>query len=128
MPPECPTPSAPPSTLPHRHPAQPRRPRPTPRLPFAVFPGSPPGCPASVAVIFAGRLAIDSWVLYKRVAYEREVARLRAGMSDVERRRSDAVTNAKEKRLAMMMELLRRQAKIDKHVIQPWAAQRHGRE
>ena len=37
-------------------------------------------------------------------------------MSDFERRRSDAVTNTNEKRLAMMMELLRRQAKIEKEI------------
>lgn len=71
---------------------------------------------AAIAVIIAGLIAIDGWVLYKRVAYEHEVARLRAGMSDFERRRSDAVTNTNEKRLEMMMELLRRQAKIDKEI------------
>ena len=75
-----------------------------------------PAFTAAVADIIVGLLAIDGWVLYKRVAYEKEVARLRAGMSDFERRRSDAVTNTTEKRLAMMMELLRRQAKIDKEI------------
>ena len=71
---------------------------------------------AAIAVIIVGTLAIDGWVLYKRAAYENEVARLRAGMSEFERRRSDAVTNTNEKRTAMMMELLRRQAKIDKEI------------
>jgi hypothetical protein len=71
---------------------------------------------AAIAVIIVGMLAIDGWVLYKRAAYENEVARLRAGMSEFERRRSDAVTNTNEKRTAMMLELLRRQAKIDKEI------------
>lgn len=75
-----------------------------------------PAFTAAVVVIILGMLAIDGWVLFKRDAYQTEVARLRAGMSDFERRRSDAVTNTNEKRLAMMMELLRRQAKIDKEI------------
>jgi len=81
---------------------------------FYDFRRKHPAFTAAVAVIIVGLLAIDGWVLYKRAAYEKEVARLRAGMSDFERQRSDAVTNTNEKRLAMMMELLRRQAKIDK--------------
>ncbi|MBK5188068.1 MAG: hypothetical protein JJD97_07465 [Gemmatimonadaceae bacterium] len=85
-------------------------------MPFTDFRRRHPAFTAAVAVIIIGLLAIDAWVLYKRVAYEREIARLRAGMSDFERRRSDAVTNTNEKRNAMMMELLRRQAKIDKEI------------
>jgi hypothetical protein len=83
---------------------------------FYDFRRKHPAFTAAVAVIIVGLLAMDGWVLYKRVAYEKEVARLRAGMSDFERRRSDAVTNTNEKRLAMMLELLRRQAKIDKEI------------
>lgn len=85
-------------------------------MPFSDFRRRHPAFSAAVAVIILGLLVIDGWVLYKRVAYEREISRLRAGMSDFERRRSDAVTNTNEKRLAMMMELLRRQAKIDKEI------------
>lgn len=75
-----------------------------------------PAFMATVVVIIVALVAIDGWVLYKRAAYATEVARLRAGMSDFERRRSDAVTNTHEKQTAMMMELLRRQAKIDKEI------------
>lgn len=85
-------------------------------MPFSDFRRQHPAFTAAVVVIIVGLLAIDGWVLYKRGAYEREAARLRAGMSDVERRRGDAVTNTNEKRLAMMLELLRRQAKIDKEI------------
>ena len=83
---------------------------------FSHFRRRHPAFIAALAVIVAGRLAIDGWVLYKRRAYEAEIARLRSDMSDVERRRSDAITNTNEKRLEMMMELLRRQAKIDKEI------------
>jgi hypothetical protein len=83
---------------------------------FSHFRRRHPAFIAAIAVVIVGLLAIDAWVLYKRDAYEQENARLRAGMSEAERRRSDAVTNTNEKRLAMMMELLRRQAKIDKEI------------
>jgi hypothetical protein len=85
-------------------------------MPFTDFRRRHPAFTAAVAVIIVGLLGIDGWVLYKRVAYQNEIARLRSGMSEFERRRSDAVTNTNEKRLAMMMELLRRQAKIDKEI------------
>jgi hypothetical protein len=85
-------------------------------MPFSDFRRRHPAFTAAVAVIIVGLLAIDGWVIFKRIAYQKEIERLRAGMSDVERRRSDAVTNTNEKRLAMMMELLRRQAKIDKEI------------
>lgn len=83
---------------------------------FSEFRRRRPVFTGTVAVMIVGLLAMDSWVTYKRVAYAQEIARLRAGMSDVERRRSDAVTNTHEKQTAMMMELLRRQAKIDKEI------------
>lgn len=85
-------------------------------MPFSDFRRRHPAFTTAVVVIILGLLAIDGWVVYKRVAYAQEVKRLRAGMSDFERRRSDAVTNTREKQLAMMMELLRRQAKIDKEI------------
>lgn len=85
-------------------------------MPFSEFRKRHPAFIAILAVIIVGLVAVDGWVLYKRAAYAREVARLRAGMSDFERRRSDAVTNTHEAQTAMMMELLRRQAKIDKEI------------
>jgi hypothetical protein len=83
---------------------------------FSAFRRRHPAFTVVVAVTIAALLAADAFVLYKRAAYTREIVRLRAGMSDFERRRSDAVTNTRERRLAMMMELLRRQAKIDKEI------------
>jgi hypothetical protein len=83
---------------------------------FSQFRRRHPAFLAAIVVIIAGLLAIDGWVIYKRQTYEAEIARLRMDMSDVERRRSDAITNTNEKRLEMMMELLRRQAKIDKEI------------
>lgn len=59
-------------------------------------------------------LAIDGWLVYKRVRYEREIERLRAGMTAVERRKADAEIASNERRLQVMVELARRQALGDK--------------
>lgn len=75
-----------------------------------------PGFVVAFAIILAAVLALDSWLVYKRVRYQREIARLRAGMTEFERRRTDAILASEERRLGMMMELLRRQAKWDKTI------------
>jgi hypothetical protein len=61
-------------------------------------------------------LVFDGLVLQRRARYQEETARLRAGMNDFERARSDAILGSHEKRFHMMMELLRRQAKGDKEI------------
>ena len=61
-------------------------------------------------------LVFDGLVLQRRARYLSETERLRAGMSDFERARSDAILGSHEKRFEMMMELLRRQAKGDKEI------------
>jgi hypothetical protein len=61
-------------------------------------------------------LIFDGLVLQRRARYQRETERLRAGMSDFERARTDAILGSHDKRFDMMMELLRRQAKGDKEI------------
>ena len=68
---------------------------------------------ASVIVL---TLIFDGLVLQRRMRYQSETERLRAGMSDFERARTDAILGSHEKRFDMMMELLRRQAKGDKEI------------
>ena len=68
---------------------------------------------ASVIVL---TLSFDGLVLQRRMRYQSETERLRAGMSDFERARTDAILGSHEKRFDMMMELLRRQAKGDKEI------------
>jgi hypothetical protein len=58
-------------------------------------------------------LAGDAWLLAKRVAYASETARLRDGMSGVERARLDAALASDSNRLQVMIELARRQARGD---------------
>lgn len=58
-------------------------------------------------------VAGDLMLLTKRAAYARETARLRAGMSAVERARLDAALESESNRLQVIIELARRQARGD---------------
>lgn len=75
-----------------------------------------PGILATMAVALVLVLAMDGWLVYKRVRYQREIARLRAGMTAVERRRADMEIASGERRLQVMVELARRQALGDKEL------------
>lgn len=55
-------------------------------------------------------LLTDLVLTYKSVQYGWELARLRASMTETERRRVDAIAASEEDRLAMAVELARRQA------------------
>ncbi len=67
-----------------------------------------------MAFALLSMLAIDGWIIYKRVRYEREVDRLRTGMSSTERRKADMLLANQENRFKVMVELIRRQAQGDK--------------
>ena len=69
---------------------------------------------AFFALLMAALVALDAFLIYKRTRYEREIHRLRAGMSDVERRKTDLVLQSQGRRLEMMLALMRRQAQVDK--------------
>jgi hypothetical protein len=60
-------------------------------------------------LIFAG----DLFLVTKRVVYARETTRLRDGMSGVEKTRIDAGMQNDANRLLVMIELARRQARVD---------------
>ena len=55
-------------------------------------------------------LLTDLVLAYKRVQYGRELARMRASMTETERRRVDAIAASEENCLAIAVELARRQA------------------
>jgi hypothetical protein len=73
-----------------------------------------PGIVATMLASLVVLLAADAWLIYKHVRYTREVDRLRAGMTDVERRKADAVIASEQQRLRVMIELARRQAQGDR--------------
>ena len=58
-------------------------------------------------------VALDVFLVMRYQRYQRETHELRAAMSDVERRRTDEILAQNENRLKVMVELFRRQAKVD---------------
>lgn len=100
------------------------RPRSTPREPVTLpgdrrrptwreFRHAYPGLLVTMGLALAVLLAMNGWLLYKRDKYRREIARLRGGMTEVERRRTDMELRAGASALAVQIELLRRQARSD---------------
>jgi hypothetical protein len=83
---------------------------------FREFRRRHPGFLAAIIIVALGVIGIDAYLMYKRTTYRAEIQRLRAGMSEFEKRRADAVLASEEKQLQVMVELLRRQAKIDKEI------------
>jgi hypothetical protein len=61
-------------------------------------------------------LLTDILLVCKRVQYGRELTRLRAAMTETERRRVDAIAAAEENRLAIAAELARREALGDREL------------
>ena len=72
-----------------------------------------PGVVATAAVALLLLLVGDAVLLARRARYEREYARLRAGLTDVQRQRADAALASDEDRLRMIVALGRRQAAGD---------------
>ncbi len=56
---------------------------------------------------------LDGFLLVRRARYREESARLRAGMSTLDRTRADAIVSAQTDRAGLMLELMRRQAEGD---------------
>ena len=69
-----------------------------------------------LALVVTAAVAIDAFVIYKRSAYAKEIDRLRSGMSQLERERTDLALENQEKRLQVMLALIRRQAKLDQRI------------
>jgi hypothetical protein len=69
-----------------------------------------PRIATGVAVGIAVLLLADLGLAYEWARYGRELARMRAAMTETERRRVDAIAASEENRLAIAAELVRRQA------------------
>ena len=83
------------------------------RLGWREFRRSYPGIIVTMGIAVAIFLAADTWLYMRYRRYVRETAALRASMTDVERRRTDALLAQEENRLKVMVELFKRQAKLD---------------
>lgn len=66
-----------------------------------------------LALVLGALAAFDGFLLLRRDRYREETARLRTGMTDLERQRADAIVAADADRATLMIELLRRQAQGD---------------
>jgi hypothetical protein len=65
---------------------------------------------ATLLVLFG----VDAYVLHKRHLYREEIARLRHGMTRLERERSDALLASNQRRFQAIIDQARRQAAADK--------------
>jgi hypothetical protein len=66
-----------------------------------------------VSVVFLLLVAGDMWLMYRRSAYGQEITRLRAGMTDAERSKSDLVVRSERDKVRLALELAKRQAHFD---------------
>jgi hypothetical protein len=92
-------------------PAPPPLPPPARRTPRALV--------VVLLVLLAGVLGANGWLLHKRRGYLDEEARYRAAMSEVERRQADVIlarSESRADRLRLGTELLRRQARVGRHL------------
>ena len=75
-----------------------------------------PGIIATFGFALLFMLALDTWVIAKRVNYASEIKRLRAGMTGAERKKTDLILSTEENKLRVTLELLKRQARGDKEL------------
>ena len=73
-----------------------------------------PGFVFTLLIALAAMLALDGFLILKKRTYAEEVARLRSGMTEQERSRTDAIVASEQNKLRIALELARRQAKLDK--------------
>jgi len=59
-------------------------------------------------------IAVDAWLVAKRVKYNHDVEQLRSHMTDAEKQRTDFIVQAEENKLRIAIELAKRQAKFAK--------------
>jgi len=83
------------------------------RLGWREFRRSYRGFVITLTLAVAIFVALDVFLAMRYQRYQRETRELRAAMSDVERKRTDEILAQNENRLKVMVELFRRQAKVD---------------
>lgn len=66
-----------------------------------------------MVVALLALLAMDGWIVAKRKRYGAEIDRLRASMTDLERKRTDEIVSQDESRMRVAIALIRRQARME---------------
>ena len=75
-----------------------------------------PGFVFVLGLGLAAMVAVDGWLVAKRVKYNHDVKLLREHMTEAERERSDAIVQSEQNKLRIAIELAKRQAKFDKRL------------
>jgi hypothetical protein len=65
------------------------------------------------AFLFLVLVAVDIWLFRQRSMYQQEIDRLRSGMTESEREKSDLIVQSEQDKVRMALELARRQARWD---------------
>jgi hypothetical protein len=73
-----------------------------------------PGFVFVLGLGLAAMVAVDAWLILKRVQYNHDVAQLRAHMTEAERERTDAIVQSEQNKLRIAIELAKLQAKFAK--------------
>jgi hypothetical protein len=73
-----------------------------------------PGFVFVLGLGLASMVAVDGWLLAKRVKYNHDVKQLRQHMTEAERERTDVIVQSEQNKLRIAIELAKRQAKFDK--------------
>lgn len=94
-------------------PWEPDKPRQRRRPRWGEFRGAYPRIVTAMAIGVAGLIALDSWLLFKRWRYSREIERTRASLTEVERTRADAIIAASANRTKLQVALVRRDAAVE---------------
>ena len=75
-----------------------------------------PGFVFVLGLALVAMVAVDAWLVFKRVQYNHDVAQLRSHMTEAERERTDAIVQSEQNKLRIAIELAKRQAKFDKRL------------
>lgn len=95
---------------------QPGEPRERRRDTWQEFRRAYPGILAVGMVAVLLFIGLDIWMLARRERYDAEIERLRSGMTAAQRERADVAIEANENKLKVMLELIRRQARLDEKI------------
>jgi hypothetical protein len=94
-------------------PWEPDKPRQRRRPRWGEFRGAYPRIVTAMALGLAGLVALDGWLLYKRWSYTRQIAQIRDGLTEVEKKRADAIIATNADRTRLQVALVRRDAQIE---------------
>ena len=84
-----------------------RRPR------WGDFRGAYPRIVTATAIGLAGLIALDGWLVYKRLQYTRQIAAIRDSLSEVDKQRADAIIASGANRTRLQVALVRRDAQLE---------------